>query len=372
MDRYLSHKYFLILNANYQQYIPLTVNLKTKPWPFDLPQEIIQYIMSLIYNLTYVRAFAGQKSTTLIINKRIVNLNDTIFDRRIADRLNKEHYMNVKKIVHSVSYLLILSCDNKVYMYGGFYSKNENISGMFIIDNIKDISANECYCTYITNSCELYIQGSEIPVAYFDHQINYISYPVRSDLINVKQIVCHEDKMIVLFNDNKVVDLHNPSQHLNLPPIKEIIGGLANTIAISYDNEVYGWGYNHDGQIPNTDQSQNIPITKFDINNVKSVRCCFHSTFVLTNNGDVYSCGDDSCGQLGLGPCDFFHYTKNDTTCKLRTKLFKIDLPAIDSIHCGSNHVIAITISGEIYGWGDPLRLKLPGSRQSLPIKINL
>lgn len=382
MNAYLAHKYDLLLNMQ------LAADLKNNPShvinllkmtdifefnQFHLPIEICQYIMSLVYNLVYVQAFAGQQSTTFIYNTCIYTLNDYILDRSIIDTLNKNKSRNIRKIIYRIDFWVILLSNGDAYMYGSFDNWNLDVAinsaGMFIIGNIKDISAADYYCMFITNNNELYIQGVDIPFDWYnEHQMDYKSKPVRLNFTNVKQAVSDGQRIIILFNDGKVINHDYPSVYLDLPLIKKLISGSLYTLALTYDGQIYGWGYNTHGQIANADidQMKSQTITKIDFDKVKSVDCCSETTIILTEEGDVYSCGCDTHGELGTGSY------KDETKYSVNGKLSKVNLPRIESIHCGSYHIVAITITGKIYGWGDSTFLGIPGNRQDTPIKINL
>ena len=68
--------------------------------------------------------------------------------------------------------------------------------------------------------------------------------------------------------------------------------------------ELYTWGQGMFSQLGHGDQEpQNQPrsIVSFGGINVKSVSCGHAYTAVLLASGEVYSFGNDSHGQLGLG-----------------------------------------------------------------------
>ncbi|MGX4236244.1 hypothetical protein ACWJV2_19540, partial [Clostridioides difficile] len=58
---------------------------------------------------------------------------------------------------------------------------------------------------------------------------------------------------------------------------------------------------NSSGQLGLGDTVNRNVFTKVDIDNVKDVICGGNQTFVIKNDGGIWSCGSNSSGQLGLG-----------------------------------------------------------------------
>lgn len=115
-----------------------------------------------------------------------------------------------------------------------------------------------------------------------------------------------------------------------------------NTFYTDSDGNVWGCGDNYYGQlgIGNTtvDQSSLIQIP---ISNVKQVICGGNYTIFIKNDGTVWGCGFNKFGQLGL------YYTSN--------QLLPIQIPITDvkQVICGINHTIFIKNDGTIWGCGE-------------------
>jgi alpha-tubulin suppressor-like RCC1 family protein len=74
-------------------------------------------------------------------------------------------------------------------------------------------------------------------------------------------------------------------------------------------------------------------------------------TMVLTENGDIYTCGRNTFGQLG------------SQSWENTNKLVKVEgLPPIVEIAAGSYHSLALAEDGSIWGWGNNTYGQLAGA----------
>jgi alpha-tubulin suppressor-like RCC1 family protein len=86
---------------------------------------------------------------------------------------------------------------------------------------------------------------------------------------------------------------------------------------------------------------------------LKSGVCGDVHTLVLSENGEVFSFGGGSFGQLGLGPIskmpldsDNYPYMPVPTRIEALQDIF------ILSISCGDSHSMAVDKEGRLYAWG--------------------
>ena len=63
---------------------------------------------------------------------------------------------------------------------------------------------------------------------------------------------------------------------------------------------------------------------------------------ILTYNNEIYSCGSNNYGQLGINS-----FVPNPVS-----KLYKVKLPPIIDISCGPNANMVVTVFGDIFVWG--------------------
>lgn len=88
-----------------------------------------------------------------------------------------------------------------------------------------------------------------------------------------------------------------------------------------------------------------------------------HASFV-TSDGQMYMIGSSLHGKLGLPNIDAMNVAN--------PKLLTIERGlAISQVVCGDYHTLALTESGEVYGWGGNLHKKLVGNA-GVPTKIEV
>jgi alpha-tubulin suppressor-like RCC1 family protein len=113
-------------------------------------------------------------------------------------------------------------------------------------------------------------------------------------------------------------------------------------------SEIIGWGNNHFGQLGLSETShsqESIPrIYTFQIE-ISSLSCGNSHTLILSSAGYVYSFGNNEEGQLGLGDSTSAEQISSPSLIKTISKVSKIS--------CGGWHSMALSISGELYTWGD-------------------
>ncbi len=94
-----------------------------------------------------------------------------------------------------------------------------------------------------------------------------------------------------------------------------IVCGNQHNIILTENNELYACGYNHYGQLGLGDNDKRNIYTKLEHNfgKIKNIHCGDNHNIILNENNELYVCGDNYYGQLGL--CDNNNrniYTKLD------------------------------------------------------------
>lgn len=148
--------------------------------------------------------------------------------------------------------------------------------------------------------------------------------------------------------------------------IIHIACGKAHSLAIDTGYNLFTWGAGACGQLgveeihtlPVDDDGYPFqPVPKL-LKSLKGMEIIFGAcgdvhTCILTKNGDVYSFGGGSFGQLGLGaiskmPLDSDSYPYMPTPSKIEA----LNFIKIVKICCGDSHTMAIDNEGKLYAWG--------------------
>ncbi len=126
-------------------------------------------------------------------------------------------------------------------------------------------------------------------------------------------------------------------------------GGFNTYLALSKTGELYAWGYNDCGQIGNGDPESGRIIAEEPykvMEHVKQMDTSGSHSLAVTETGDLYVWGDNSYGQVGNGKSgqDDIKVTENAPV---------MVMGGIRQASAGFGYTMAVTESGELYGWGD-------------------
>ena len=132
--------------------------------------------------------------------------------------------------------------------------------------------------------------------------------------------------------------------------IVQLVAGTYHTLALTSTGRLWGCGHNHSGQLGlgNTiEQHTFMPITiaLADGEQITQLVAGDYYTLALTSAGRLWSCGNNSCGQLGLG----------DTTNRLMFTPITLALAGgerIVHLLTANNHTLALTSEGRLWGCG--------------------
>lgn len=143
-----------------------------------------------------------------------------------------------------------------------------------------------------------------------------------------------------------------------IPKKLDLLGGKK-VISLSYgsgphvllateDGQLFAWGHNSYSQLGNSSTNQGLSpiliITNLQNKKVVEVACGSHHSMVVTQDGEVYAWGYNSCGQVGTGSTANQPYPRKVSGC-LQGKM------AV-GITCGQTSSMALVDNGEVYAWG--------------------
>ncbi|KAA8594019.1 hypothetical protein FQN60_004853 [Etheostoma spectabile] len=151
--------------------------------------------------------------------------------------------------------------------------------------------------------------------------------------------------------------------------VTEVACGSHHTIALTTDGEVYAWGYNNSGQV-GSGSTANQPTPRrvsscLQNKVVVNVACGQLCSMAVLDNGEIYGWGYNCNGQLGLG-----NNGNQQTPCRIAA----LQGVNIVQVACGYAHTLALTDEGMVYAWGANSYGQLGTgnkSNQALPTLIN-
>lgn len=179
---------------------------------------------------------------------------------------------------------------------------------------------------------------------------------------NIKQIICNWEFTFILTEGGHLFScgLNNYGQfglgHNNNQDkfkkveiegkIKQISCGQSHTFILIDNNQLFSCGENNFGQLGlghNNDVNifQKCPNDKRMVGNIKKISCGYGYTFILMEDGQLFSCGLNECGQLGLG---------NNLN---QNSFQKVEVEGkIKEISCGYDYTFILMEDGQLFSCG--------------------
>ena len=239
---------------------------------------------------------------------------------------------NIKEVYCGYKHTLILKNDGTLWgtgcnKYGELGLENGTNRTTFTqitanADNIKEICCGDC-CTFILKNdgtlwgCG-YNKYGQLGLGDNTDRNTFTQITINTN--NIKSVYCGGDHTLILKNDGTLwstgsngdgqLGLGDGANRTtfteittNVDDIKSVYCGYGHTLILKNDDTLWSTGYNYSGQLGLGDGANRTTFTEITTNadDIKSVYCGSDHTFILKNDGTLWSTGYNNDGRLGLG-----------------------------------------------------------------------
>uniref|UniRef100_A0A8C6UJ48 Regulator of chromosome condensation (RCC1) and BTB (POZ) domain containing protein 1 n=1 Tax=Neogobius melanostomus TaxID=47308 RepID=A0A8C6UJ48_9GOBI len=171
-------------------------------------------------------------------------------------------------------------------------------------------------------------------------------------------LLATDDGQLYTWGHNGYSQLGNGSTNQGLSPVlvtanltnkrvTQVCSGSHHSLALTHDGEVFAWGYNNCGQIGSgSTANQPYPrrVTGFlQGRTAMSISCGQTSSMSVCDNGEVFGWGYNGNGQLGIG-----NNGNQMTPCRVQA----LQGVCVQQLVSGYGHCLALSDEGVCYSWG--------------------
>lgn len=150
---------------------------------------------------------------------------------------------------------------------------------------------------------------------------------------------------------SKTINLTCPRK-IQTSNVVDITRGVNHYIILLESEEIRTWGENNIGQLGLEATHDDIYYTPQQVGkmlpSIISIECGYHSTFVITKNGDAFAWGWNEYGQLGIGEYDNKYLPE------------RVKLSGILSISCRDINTIFLDLNHKVYLCGRFCKRNIP------------
>uniref|UniRef100_A0A6Q2YKZ0 HECT domain-containing protein n=1 Tax=Esox lucius TaxID=8010 RepID=A0A6Q2YKZ0_ESOLU len=135
---------------------------------------------------------------------------------------------------------------------------------------------------------------------------------------------------------------------LNSQKIAVVSCGWAHSMALNEQGQVFAWGAGGGGQLGLGTAEETVPIPrlirKLCDHRISQIMCGNQHCIALSKDGQLFTWGQNSNGQLGLG--------KGEPSTLSPQPLKSLSGIPLAQITAGGDHSFALSLSGAVFGWG--------------------
>lgn len=166
-----------------------------------------------------------------------------------------------------------------------------------------------------------------------------------------------EDGSVYSWGRNTCGEVGNGSTQVQKTPTKltgfgsdkivQIAAGACYSLALSENGTVYSWGENGSGALGDgtlTDRPSPVKVQGLDNVTVTQISSQFDHSLAVSNDGKVFAWGMNADGQLGDD-------TRDSRSTPVRVK--GLDDVTITRVSAGGSHSVALAQDGTVYSWGE-------------------
>lgn len=152
-----------------------------------------------------------------------------------------------------------------------------------------------------------------------------------------------------LANDCELSEPSYTTTSNNYTEEKIIMNSRSNAGKDEGNSRVYVWGLNDKEQLAGLKGSKvKVPMFSSILSNLKPIHIAggSKSLFVVSQDGNLYACGEGTNGRLGLGH-------NNNVSSPQQVPVINQYIVKKVAVHSGGKHAMAITLDGKIFSWGE-------------------
>ncbi|XP_075207297.1 putative E3 ubiquitin-protein ligase HERC3 isoform X2 [Anomaloglossus baeobatrachus] len=180
----------------------------------------------------------------------------------------------------------------------------------------------------------------------------------------ISQVACGEDHSVFLLEDGRVYSCgcNGAGQlghdHEDITPgyvnalanehVTHVACGQAHCVALTSQGQLFSWGAGSEGQLGHSTAERSIPvprlIKKLNQQKVLQVSCGSQHCLALSDDGQLFTWGQNAHGQLGLGQ----GITQQSSPQRVKS----LEGIPLAQVTAGGYHSFALSLSGAVFGWG--------------------